>query len=254
MYIDTHCHLSKEYYDDIDQIIEEDKNALVDKIIISGCEKNNIYEVIDFIHKYDIAYATIGYHPDQIDLIKPGDLEILENLIKTNKKIVGIGEIGLDYHYCNDNNTKIKQKMLFEQQLTLAEKLSLPVVIHSRDATKDTIEILKKYHLSGIIHCFSGSLETANVYINMGYKLGIGGVLTFKNSKLYEVVEKIPLTSIVLETDSPYLTPEPYRGKQNSSKYIPLIAKKISDIKNISLDQVSEITIKSCYDLFDLNK
>lgn len=252
MYIDTHCHLSKEYYDDINKVIEENKLNNIDKMIVSGCEKNSIREVIDIINKYDLVYATIGYHPDQINIVTDKDIEDLEEVIKSNQKIVGIGEIGLDYHY--DSNNKTAQKKLFEKQLKLAEKLSLPVVIHSRDATKDTIDILKKYKLKGIIHCFSGSLETANIYIKMGYKLGIGGVLTFKNSKLHEVVENISLKDIVLETDSPYLTPEPYRGKINSSKYIPVIAEKIANIKHISLKEVSELTNKNCYELFDLDR
>lgn len=251
MYIDTHCHLSKKYYNDIDKVIEDNQIALIDKIIISGCEKDEIEETMKIINNYNIVYATIGYHPDQADIITEKDIKKLENLVNSSKKVVGIGEIGLDYHY--DDINKDKQKQIFEMQLKIAEKLSLPVVIHSRDATFDTIEILKKYKVKGIIHCFSGSLETANIYIGMGYKLGIGGVLTFKNSKLGEVVKEVSLNSIVLETDSPYLTPDPYRGKTNSSKYIPLIAEKLSQIKDVTINEVAKITTKNCYDLFDLD-
>lgn len=251
MYIDTHCHLSKKYYNDIDKVIEDNQIALIDKIIISGCEKDEIEETMQIINNYNIVYATIGYHPDQADIITEKDIKELENLVNSSKKVVGIGEIGLDYHY--DDINKDKQKQIFEMQLKIAEKLSLPVVIHSRDATFDTIEILKKYKVKGIIHCFSGSLETANIYIGMGYKLGIGGVLTFKNSKLGEVVKEVSLNSIVLETDSPYLTPDPYRGKTNSSKYIPLIAEKLSQIKDVTINEVAKITTKNCYDLFDLD-
>lgn len=251
MYIDTHCHLSKKYYNDIDKVIEDNQIALIDKIIISGCEKDEIEETMQIINNYNIVYATIGYHPDQADIITEKDIKKLENLVNSSKKVIGIGEIGLDYHY--DDINKDKQKKIFEMQLKIAEKLSLPVVIHSRDATFDTIEILKKYKVKGIIHCFSGSLETANIYIGMGYKLGIGGVLTFKNSKLCEVVKEVSLNSIVLETDSPYLTPDPYRGKTNSSKYIPLIAEKLSQIKDVTINEVAKITTKNCYDLFDLD-
>lgn len=251
MYIDTHCHLSKKYYNDIDKVIEDNQIALIDKIIISGCEKDEIEETMQIINNYNIVYATIGYHPDQADIITEKDIKELENLVNSSKKVVGIGEIGLDYHY--DDINKDKQKQIFEMQLKIAEKLSLPVVIHSRDATFDTIEILKKYKVKGIIHCFSGSLETANIYIGMGYKLGIGGVLTFKNSKLGEIVKEVSLNSIVLETDSPYLTPDPYRGKTNSSKYIPLIAEKLSQIKDVTINEVAKITTKNCYDLFDLD-
>lgn len=252
MFIDTHCHLSKEYYDDIDLVIQENIEASIDKMIISGCEIESIDEAIEMTLKYDMVYATIGYHPDQANIVVEKDLIHLENLLKSYKKILGIGEIGLDYHY--DGTNKEKQKRLFEIQLKLAEKLNLPVVIHSRDAVKDTIEILNKYKVKGIIHCFSGSLETANIYIKMGYKLGIGGVVTFKNSKLPDVVKNISLDNIVLETDSPYLTPDPYRGSVNASKYIPLIAEKISTIKNISKEEVAKITTINCNDLFDFTR
>ena len=251
MYIDTLCHLSKKYYNDIDKVIEDNQIALIDKIIISGCEKDELKETLQLIHDYNIVYATIGYHPDQANIITEEDIKNLENLIKNSKKVVGVGEIGLDYHYENIN--KDNQRKIFEMQLQIAEKLSLPVVIHSRDATFDTIEILKKYKVKGIIHCFSGSLETAKIYIGMGFKLGIGGVLTFKNSQLYKIIENISLDNIVLETDSPYLTPEPYRGKTNSSKYIPVIAEKLSQIKGVSISEIAKMTTKNCYDLFDLD-
>ena len=249
MYIDTHCHISKNYYDDITEVITDSKNNGLDKIIISCCEVDDIEESLNIINNYDNVYATFGYHPDQIDKVCDEDLKKLETLIKTNQKIVGIGEIGLDYHYGTD---KEKQKKLFKEQLKIAQRLNLPVVIHSRDATKDTIDILKTFNVSGVIHCFSGSLETANIYISMGYKLGIGGVLTFKNSNLYKVIENINLENIVLETDSPYLTPEPYRGKTNSSKYIPIIAKKLAEIKKVSIEEVAKITTNNAYLTFDL--
>ena len=249
MYIDTHCHISKNYYDDINEVITDSKNNGLEKIIISCCAVEDIEESLNIINNYDNVYATFGYHPDQIDKVCDEDLKRLETLIKTNQKIVGIGEIGLDYHYGTD---KEKQKKLFKEQLKIAQRLNLPVVIHSRDATKDTIDILKMYNVSGVIHCFSGSLETANIYISMGYKLGIGGVLTFKNSKLYKVIENINLENIVLETDSPYLTPEPYRGKTNSSKYIPIIAKKLAEVKKVSIEEVAKITTSNAYLIFDL--
>lgn len=248
MFIDTHCHLSKEDYDDIDRVVEEDKKAKVDKIVVSGCSKETIEETLLLKDKYDIVYVTIGYHPEYANSITLKDLDYLKNLL-SEKKIVGIGEIGLDYHYGKDNIDK--QKWLFEKQLEMAEYFNLPVVIHSRDATKDTIDILRKYKVKGIIHCFSGSLETANIYIKMGFLLGIGGVLTFKNSKLKDVVKEISLDSIVLETDSPYLTPVPFRGRQNSSKYLYYIAEFIANIKNIDVKEVSEITSRNACDLFD---
>ena len=251
MYIDTHCHLSIEDYNDIDKVIEENKDALVEKIVVSGCSRESIEEVMDLKDKYDMIYVTIGYHPEYADTITKSDLDYLKSLLG-EKKIIGIGEIGLDYHYTKEN--KDKQIWLFEEQLKIADAFNLPVVIHSRDATMDTINILKKYKAKGIIHCFSGSLETANIYISMGFLLGIGGVVTFKNSKLKDVVKEVPLESIVLETDSPYLTPVPFRGKVNSSKYLEYIAMFIADIKNISVEELAEITSRNASSLFDFNR
>ena len=251
MYIDTHCHLSREDYDDIDKVIEENKEAGVDKIVVSGCSRESIEEVISLKDKYDMVYVTIGYHPDNADIATKDDLDYLKSLL-SEKKIIGIGEIGLDYYYTKENRDK--QIWLFESQLKIAESFNLPVVIHSRDATMDTINILKKYKVKGIIHCFSGSLETANIYISMGFLLGIGGVVTFKNSKLKDVVKEVPLESIVLETDSPYLAPVPFRGKINSSKYLEFIANFIADIKNISVDELAEITSRNASSLFDFDR
>ena len=251
MYIDTHCHLSIEDYNDIDKVIEENKDALVEKIVVSGCSRESIEEVMDLKDRYDMVYVTIGYHPEYADTVTESDLDYLKSLLG-EKKIIGIGEIGLDYHYTKEN--KDKQIWLFEEQLKIADAFNLPVVIHSRDATMDTINILKKYKAKGIIHCFSGSLETANIYISMGFLLGIGGVVTFKNSKLKDVVKEVPLESIVLETDSPYLTPVPFRGKVNSSKYLEYIAMFIADIKNISVEKLAEITNKNASSLFDFNR
>ena len=249
MYIDTHCHLSLEDYDDIDLVIKENRENNISKIIISGCTRDTIKESLELIDKYYDVYATIGYHPSEADITTDDDLVLLEKQIQ-NKKVVGIGEIGLDYHYGNENKTK--QISLFRKQMELAEKYNLPVVIHSREATEDTINILKEYKVIGDMHCFSGSVETAKIYVNMGYKLGIGGVVTFKNSNLYKVIESVGIENIILETDSPYLTPEPFRGKKNSSKYIPYIAERLADILGISIDDVAEITTNNACTLFDL--
>lgn len=252
MFIDTHCHLSSEFYSDISEVILEDEKAGMSQIIASFCEVDTVDDVCTFIDNYNIVYATIGFYPDQASKYTDADLLKLRKLCLKYKKIVGIGEIGLDYHYGKENRDE--QITLFKKQLDLASELNLPVVIHSRDATKDTVDILKDYSLKGVIHCFSGSLEIAKEYIKMGFLLGIGGVVTFKNSKLPLVVRKIPLESIVLETDSPYLTPTPYRGSVNSSKYIPIIAEKIAEIKKISTSEVASVTTNNALKLFDLDK
>lgn len=160
---------------------------------------------------------TIGYHPDEVDSLKDEDLEYLEKLLN-NKKVIGIGEIGLDYYY-NDSNTDL-QKEWFRKQIELAIKHRLPIVVHTREATEDTYEILKEYDVRGVLHCYSGSLEMAKLYMEKGFFFGIGGVLTFKNSKLKDVVKEIPIQNLILETDSPYLAPEPKRGSVNEPKIL----------------------------------
>lgn len=249
MFIDTHCHLSIEDYDDIDAVIKENRDAGISKIIISGCSYDSILESLDIASRYEDVYVTIGFHPDQIEVISDKDLDFLKDKL-SNPKVVGIGEIGLDYHYSKE--LKEAQIDLFEKQLKIAEEYNLPVVIHSRDATNDTINCLKKYNLKGDIHCFSGSLETAKIYISMGYYLGIGGVVTFKNSNLGNVIKEIGLSNVLLETDSPYLSPVPYRGMKNSSKNIPIIAEYLANLLDISLEEVSKITLNNTSHLFDL--
>ena len=250
MFIDTHCHLSVEDYDDIDEVINDNRKAGIEKIIISGCTKESIIESLELSKKYDDIFVTIGYHPSEAKIILNSDISALEKHL-IDDKVVGIGEIGLDYHYGKDDIDL--QKELFKKQLDLAIKYKLPVVIHSRDATLDTINILKEYpDVIGDIHCFSGSVETARQYINLGYYLGIGGVVTFTNSNLSNVVKEIGIDNIVFETDSPYLTPVPFRGKKNSSKYIPYICKKVAETLGEDEDMVAKKVLDNTYNLFDL--
>ena len=250
MFIDTHCHLSLEDYDDIDTVINDNRAAGIDKMIISGCTRESIKESLGYSEKYDDVFVTIGYHPSEVDTITEEDLSLLEQQLQ-HGKVVGIGEIGLDYHYGKEDIEE--QKELFRKQMRIAQKHHLPVVIHSRDATEDTISILKEFpQVVGDIHCFSGSVETAMIYKKMGYKIGIGGVVTFKNSNLYKVIEAVGIDIILLETDAPYLAPEPFRGHKNSSKYIPYIDKKVSEILNIEEKEVAKITSLNATQLFDL--
>lgn len=250
MFIDTHCHLSVEDYDDIDEVINDNRKAGIEKIIISGCTKESIIESLELSKKYDDIFVTIGYHPSEAKIILNSDISALEKHL-IDDKVVGIGEIGLDYHYGKDDIDL--QKELFKKQLDLAIKYKLPVVIHSRDATLDTINILKEYpDVIGDIHCFSGSVETARQYINLGYYLGIGGVVTFTNSNLSNVVKEIGIDNIVFETDSPYLTPVPFRGKKNSSKYIPYICKKVAETLGEDENMVAKKVLDNTYNLFDL--
>lgn len=244
---DTHCHIYQEYYEDISTILKDASNVGVTHYILSGVDLKSNCEVLNFVSKNSNCYGVIGIHPEEILDYKVSDLLFLKENINS-KNIIGIGEIGLDYHYSKDN--KKEQKEIFETQLKIAEEYNLPVVIHSREATLDTIELLKKYSVKGIIHSFSGSIEIARIYIQMGFKLGINGVVTFKNSKLKDLLPEI-FPHIVLETDSPYLTPHPFRGTQNSPKYIRNIAEFIADYLKISISQVERVTNDNIKHVFD---
>ncbi len=246
--IDTHAHILSEYYDNIDELISmlKDKNVLY--VLNASSNYKEALEIIEMSKKYnDFILPVIGIHPESVQ--DKDNLDKIEELIKNNK-IYAIGEIGLDYYWVKDN--KEEQKELFIRQIKLAQKYNLPIVVHTRDSIQDTFDILKEHRVKGVIHAYSGSVEMAREFIKLGYKLGIGGVLTFKNSKLYEVIEKIDLENIVLETDSPYLTPEPYRGKQNNPSNVYYVAKKIAEIKNVSIDTVIKITTSNATMLFDI--
>ncbi|MGN1371579.1 MAG: TatD family hydrolase [Candidatus Coprovivens sp.] len=249
MFTDTHSHIYGEYYDDLDEIIKKIYDNQVNRVINNGCDAKSNKEVLELIEKYDLMYGAIGIHPESVDSYTEEDLNFIEEHINDDK-VVAVGEIGLDYYWTKDN--KEKQKELFEYQLKLAERVNKPVIIHSREATQDTIEILGKHNVRGVIHSFSGSYETACIYIKMGFLLGINGVITFKNCNLKEVIKRINLSNIVLETDSPYLTPVPYRGKKNDSSHIIDIAQFICDLKECSMEELSKETngnIMRCFDI-----
>ena len=247
MLIDTHCHLYKEYYGDIDNIIKLSKENNVMYYINNGCDAKSNIEVLESVEKYSSVYGALGIHPENVSNYTLDDIKFIEDNL-SNPKIVAIGEIGLDYHYSKEN--KDEQIKLLELQLELAEKYDIPVIIHSREATEDTINTLKKYKVKGVIHSFSGSLETARIYIKMGYLLGINGVITFKNCNLKDTLKEISIENIVLETDSPYLTPVPFRGKQNNPSHILDIAKFIGEIYDLSLEEVAKVTTDNVKKLY----
>ena len=249
MFTDTHCHIYKEYYENIEEVLKNAKKSNVNRMINNGCDKKSNEEILELTKNYENIYGAIGIHPENIEEYKEEDLKWIEENLKQSK-IIAIGEIGLDYHYTKENKTE--QIKLLERQLKIAEQYHLPVIIHSREATEDTINTLKKYKVTGVIHSFSGSLETAKIYIKMGYLLGINGVITFKNSKLKDVIKEIPLENLVLETDSPYLTPEPFRGKKNEPARIKEIAEFICDLKGISLEDLATITNHNIKRIFDI--
>ena len=248
MFCDTHCHLYDEYYDNIDEVIKASLDNDVTRFIVDGCEQKSNEAILDLIVK-DGVYGCLGIHPENVLSYNDSDLDFVSEHI-LDDKIVGIGEIGLDYHYSKDN--KEEQKKLFKRQLEIARKYGKPVVIHSREATYDTLSILKEYpDVKGVIHSFSLPLEVAKEFIKMGYKLGINGVVTFKNSHLKEILKDI-LPYIILETDSPYLTPHPYRGTKNEPKYVHLIALFIANEVGISLEELADITNKNIKEVFGI--
>lgn len=243
MIIDTHCHLGIEDYDDIDKVINNFKGNIM---IISGVDAKTNEEVVNIVNTHDNIYGTLGIHPEYADSYTEEDLKYIENNLN-NPKIVGIGEFGLDYHYEGFN--KEKQRELMIKQIKLAKLYNMPIVIHTRDAINDTYNILEEnnaFDNKVTIHCFSESLEMAKRFISKGCKLGIGGVVTFKNSKkLKEVVENIDLSNMILETDSPYLAPEPLRGTKNEPKNVFLVANKIAELKGMIEEDVINITTKN---------
>lgn len=249
MFTDTHCHIYKEYYDNFDEVIANAQTLGVNRLINNGCDSKSNQEVLDIANKYSNIYATIGIHPEAVLDYKEEDINFIKSNLN-NPKVVAIGEIGLDYHYTKEN--KKEQIELFEKQLKIAEENNIPVVIHSREATDDTLRILKKYKLKGVIHSFSGSIETAQECIKLGYLIGINGVITFKNCKLKEILPMIPLENIILETDAPYLTPEPYRGKRNEPGYVKYTAEFIANIYNIEVEQLAKITNSNIKRIFDI--
>lgn len=241
--IDTHCHLDE--YENIDEIVTNFDGIL----ITSGYDDRSNLKVIELVSKYKNVYGTLGIHPEEAS--NNYNLKIIEENLK-NPKIVAVGEIGLDYHYTKENMEE--QKKLFMRQLDLALKYLKPIVVHSRDAISDTYNILSNYNLTGTIHCFSSSLEMALKFIDLGYKIGVGGVLTFKNGKkLREVVAGISLDNILLETDSPYMSPEPYRGLKNKPQNVYFVLQKLSELKKLNLDEVLKITNDNARKLFNIN-
>lgn len=250
MFFDTHAHFDDEKYDGIrDNLMEEMHRNGVDYILNVGADMESSLKSIELADKYDFMYAAVGVHPHEVEHMTDKDIETLREYSK-HEKVVAIGEIGLDYYY--DLSARDKQRYWFERQLELAAELNLPVSIHSREAAQETFDIIKNSAVrKGSIHAYSGSVEMAKDYINMGFHIGVGGVVTFKNArKLIDVVEFLPIERILLETDSPYLSPVPVRGTVNNSQNLKYIAEKISEIKQISYQEVCKITAETAKVVF----
>ena len=253
MIFDTHAHYDdKQFEEDQEEILASMPELGVGTIVNVSATYESCHRAIELAHRYPHVYAAVGIHPDEVGVLNEETFAGMKKLF-SEEKVVAVGEIGLDYYW--DNESHDVQREWFVRQLALAKELDLPVLIHSRDAAADTMYVMKNYAqgLRGVIHCFSYSRELAKEYVKMGFYIGIGGVVTFNNArKLREVVEAVPLEKIVLETDCPYMAPEPFRGKRNQSSYLSYVAEKIAEIKGISTEEVIAKTEANARALYGL--
>ncbi len=251
--IDTHTHYDDEMFDeDRNELLSKMLDESVQNIISIGCTLHRSELAVKLADKYEKIYATVGIHPEDCYDLPDDYINILRNMA-ANPKVVAIGEIGLDYH--RDGFKRKLQIKTFKEQIELAQSLNLPIVVHSREATADTIEILKEYKPKGVVHCYSGSAETAKEILDLGMNISFTGVLTFKNAKrAVEACEVIPIERLMLETDCPYMAPVPYRGQRCDSSMVINIAEKVAEIKNISVKNVVEICNENAVKFFGLNK
>ncbi|HLR11698.1 MAG TPA: TatD family hydrolase [Sporosarcina sp.] len=254
MLIDTHVHLNADQYEeDVEEVIERAREAGVTKMVVVGFDRKTITKAMELVEQYPFLYAVVGWHPvDAIDCTEE-DLAWIESLAE-HPKVVAIGEMGLDYHW--DKSPKDIQQQLFRKQIQLAKRVKLPIVIHNRDATADVVRILEEEdakEVGGIMHAFGGSVETAQQCIDMNFYISLGGTVTFKNAKApKKIAAEIPLEKLLVETDAPYLTPHPYRGKRNEPFYVTLVAEEIARIKEISVEEVASVTTKNALNLFQI--
>lgn len=256
MFIDTHVHLNADQYEeDVEEVIARALEAGVTTMVVVGFDRKTINKAMDLAARYSFIYVVVGWHPvDAIDCTSE-DLAWIESLAE-HPKVVGIGETGLDYHW--DKSPKDTQQEIFRKQINLAKKVNLPIIIHNREATADIVRILKEEDASqvgGIMHCFSGSVETAKECIDMNFMISLGGPVTFKNAKTpKQVATEIPIDKLLIETDAPYLTPHPFRGKRNEPAHVTLVAEEIARLKGMSVEEVANITTRNARKLFNFHE
>lgn len=253
MLIDTHVHLNADHYDeDLDEVIERARDAGIDKMIVVGFDRKTIERTMKLIDEYADIYGVIGWHPvDAVDCTD-ADLEWIEELSK-HEKIVGIGETGLDYHW--DKSPKDIQKSVFRRQIALAKRVNLPIIIHNRESTEDCVEILKEENageIGGIMHAFSADENVADEVLDMNFYISLGGPVTFKNAQLpKDIAVHVPLEKLLVETDAPFLTPHPYRGKRNEPSYVKLVAEKIAELRDMPYEVLAKATSENAERLFN---
>lgn len=255
MLFDTHTHLNDQAFDaDREDVIRRAREAGVELLVNVGFNRRTIEQTLELARQYEFIYAAVGWHPHDAQDLKDEDLEWIEELALTEPKVVAIGEMGLDYYH--NHSAKEVQKDVFRRQIALAKRTNKPIIIHDRDAHRDVVDILKKEGadaVGGVMHCFGGSVEIARECLDLGFYISFGGPLTFKNAKKpKEVVKEIPLDRLLIETDSPYLTPHPYRGKRNESGYIRYVAESMAQLKEISYEEICQITMENGKRLFGI--
>ncbi|CDE88419.1 TPA: TatD family deoxyribonuclease [Candidatus Gastranaerophilales bacterium HUM_20] len=250
--IDTHSHINMIESLSLDEIIKNAFDNGIDKIIVPSAYPADMENIMDLVNKYDNVYGMLGIHPSEVKSWDDSFIEKIKNYAK-NSKIAAIGEIGLDYYW--DKSFNDLQKEVFIKQIKLANELNLPIDIHDREAHKDTYDIIQEHNNGSkvIMHCFSGSVEFARECVKAGFYLGIGGVVTFKNAvKMKEVAKDVPLEKILLETDAPYLTPVPFRGKENQPAYVKYIAEEIASLREITKEEVALVTTENAKTVFNI--
>jgi len=252
MFFDTHAHYDSSHFDeDRDEVIKSLNLGGVDLVIDPGCDYESSLMAVKLSEKYPFIYAAVGWHPEDMDKLQDDSLEKIKELAK-RPKTVAIGEIGLDYYW--DKEHKEEQKVFFEKQIEMALELDLPIIVHDREAHGDSLEIVRKYpSLRGVFHCYSGSVEMAEILLKDGWYLGFDGPITYKNAKKQiEVLEMVPTDRMLIETDSPYLTPVPFRGKRNDSRMLKYVVEQIANVKGMDADEVARITMENGKKLFGI--
>lgn len=250
---DTHAHYADHAFDeDRESVLAELPSKGVKLVMLASSSVEDTVENSELSKRYDYIYAASGVHPESVETNPENYLGIVEKTILENPKIRAVGEIGLDYHY--EGFDRERQKELFCRQIELAQRLGMPIIVHSRDATEDTLDILKKYKPKGVVHCFSGSAETAEEILKLGMYIGFTGVITFKNAKkAVRALEAVPLDRLLLETDCPYMAPVPFRGKRCDSSMISYTAQKAAEIKGVTLEELLDATLENGKRMYNIN-
>lgn len=255
MLFDTHAHYDDERFDaDRDELLSSMPAHNVGLILNPGCDVETSRKAVSYAQKYSFVYAAVGIHPENINENWNNDLAVIKELAETEPRVRAIGEIGLDYYWEKDERARARQQVVFARQMELAREMGKPVIVHDRDAHADCLEIARRYQgVPGVFHCFAGSVEMARELLALGYHLSFTGVITFKNARrAIEVIREVPLDRLMVETDSPYMAPEPYRGRRNSSLYVHRMAETIAEVKGVDVAEVERVTTENGKRLFGI--